>query len=90
MECANSELERSEFTPTRFARLKRFVTSPFASICIFSPKNHGVWKSLPKVKLTLLYPGPSYVFRPRFPCVPAAGTGNADAGKIPFRKAFLG
>ena len=47
-------LNKTEFMPQRLARLKRFVTSPFASICIFSPKNQGVLKNFPKVKFTLL------------------------------------
>src|SRR5712692_2005309 len=92
--CPKFPLLISELTNCRFARLKRLRISPFASSFILSPKNQGVAKDLVRLKSTFLYPGSSYVFRPRLPSTPRAGAGNwaaAVAGEpnTPVRKSLL-
>src|SRR5271170_921208 len=74
-----------ESTPFRLVRLNKLNTSPLASILIFSAKNHGRLKCFSKVRSMFLYPGLSYVLRPRLPTPPRAGAGNCEAVKIPPR-----
>src|SRR5437588_6979 len=88
--CPNVPLVMSELTNVRLARLKRLRISPLNSIFMLSPKKKGVVKNLVRFRSTLLYPGWSYVFRPRLPSAPKAGAGNwddaVDGGpKIPAR-----
>src|ERR1039457_6675435 len=78
-----------ESTPFKLVRLNRLKTSPLASIFIFSEKNHGTLKYFSKVKSKSLYPGLSYVLRPRVPTRPRPGAGNCEAVKIPLRNLSL-
>src|SRR5271157_4126932 len=89
VECPNAGLDKSDSTPIRLTRSNKLKTSPLASSFNLSPWNQGVEKNFSQVKSRLLYPGWSYVFRPRFPSCPRAGGGNADTGNSPLRKFFL-
>src|SRR3954469_7094369 len=84
----NSELERSLVTLVRLTRLNRLKISPRIWRVAPSLKNQGIRFVLTIFKLTLARPGPSKVLRPRFPCWPRAGSGNAEAGKSPVMKSL--
>src|SRR5713226_9403919 len=81
-----SELERSLTTFVRFTRLNRLKISPRNWRVAPSLTNQGMRAVFTTLRFTLARPGPSKVFRPRLPCWPAAGIGNAEAGNTPLMK----